>query len=162
MPYSVNHTVFHRDPAVLPSADNARASWNYRLPSCEARPDKVLVSYDLTRLQRLNPLDGKRYLVSLGESELIADDAVLERMVYEHPQYTPESVQAQQAITALSDNRIAYAGAYLGWGFHEDGALSGVRAAEKLGRHWAPVLPADGSGSYDDGERELAAAAEPA
>jgi predicted NAD/FAD-binding protein len=162
MPYSVNHTVFHRDPAVLPSADNARASWNYRLPSCEARPDKVLVSYDLTRLQRLNPLDGKRYLVSLGESELIADDAVLERMVYEHPQYTPESVQAQQAITALSDNRIAYAGAYLGWGFHEDGALSGVRAAEKLGRHWAQVLPADGSGSYDDGERELAAAAEPA
>jgi predicted NAD/FAD-binding protein len=161
MPYSVNHTVFHQDPAVLPSTENARASWNYRLPSCEARPDKVLVSYDLTRLQRLSPLDGKRYLVSLGESELIADDAVLERMVYEHPQYTPESVQAQQAIAALSDSRIAYAGAYLGWGFHEDGALSGVRAAAKLGRQWAPVLPADGPGSLDDGERELAAAAEP-
>ncbi|MCU1566083.1 MAG: amine oxidase [Pseudarthrobacter sp.] len=161
MPYSVNHTVFHRDPAVLPSADNARASWNYRLPSCEARPDKVLVSYDLTRLQRLSPLDGKRYLVSLGESELIADDAVLERMVYEHPQYTPESVQAQQAIAALSDNRIAYAGAYLGWGFHEDGALSGVRAAGKLGRQWAPVLPAEGPGSSGEDERELAAATEP-
>jgi predicted NAD/FAD-binding protein len=161
MPYSVNHTVFHRDPAVLPSADNAKASWNYRLPSCEARPDKVLVSYDLTRLQRLNPLDGKRYLVSLGESGLIAGDAVLERMVYEHPQYTPESVRAQQAIAALSDSRIAYAGAYLGWGFHEDGALSGVRAAGKLGRQWAPVLPADGPGSHDDGGRELAAAAEP-
>lgn len=161
MPYSVNHTVFHQDPAVLPSADNARASWNYRLPSCEARPDKVLVSYDLTRLQRLSPLDGKQYLVSLGESELIADDAVLERMVYEHPQYTPESVQAQQAIAALSDNRIAYAGAYLGWGFHEDGALSGVRAAGKLGRQWAPVLPADRPGSYGEDERELAAATEP-
>jgi predicted NAD/FAD-binding protein len=162
MPYSVNHTVFHRDPAVLPSADNAKASWNYRLPSCEARPDKVLVSYDLTRLQRLSPSDGKRYLVSLGESGLIADDAVLERMVYEHPQYTPESVQAQQAIAALSDSRIAYAGAYLGWGFHEDGALSGVRAAEKLGRQWAPVLPAEGPRSFDDGERELAAVAEQA
>ena len=55
MPYSVNHTVFHRDDSVLPSSGNARASWNYRLPSCDARPDKVLVSYDLTRLQRLNP-----------------------------------------------------------------------------------------------------------
>ncbi|SEQ59167.1 Predicted NAD/FAD-binding protein [Arthrobacter sp. OV608] len=162
MPYSVNHTVFHRDPAVLPSADNARASWNYRLPSCEARPDKVLVSYDLTRLQRLTPLDGKPYLASLGESELIADDAVLERMVYEHPQYTPESVQAQQAITALSDNRIAYAGAYLGWGFHEDGALSGVRAAESLGRSWPIALPADPFESLDGGERELLPAAEPA
>ncbi|MGK3648419.1 NAD(P)/FAD-dependent oxidoreductase [Pseudarthrobacter enclensis] len=162
MPYSVNHTVFHRDPAVLPAADNAKASWNYRLPSCDSRPDRVLVSYDLTRLQRLTPQDGRPYLVSLGESDLIADGSVLERMVYEHPQYTPESLKAQQAIAALADNRIAYAGAYLGWGFHEDGALSGVRAAEKLGRRWARVLPAGTAAATDDGERELAPAAEPA
>ena len=162
MPYSVNHTVFHRDPAVLPAAGNAKASWNYRLPSCEARPDKVLVSYDLTRLQRLSPADGMPYLVSLGESELIADDRVLERMVYEHPQYTPESLQAQQAIAGLSDNRIAYAGAYLGWGFHEDGALSGVRAAEALGRSWPVARAADVFASRDGGERKLLPAAEPA
>lgn len=155
MPYSVNHTVFHRDPAVLPAADNARASWNYRLPACDARPDKVLVSYDLTRLQRLHPVDGKPYLVSLGESELIAGTAVLERMVYEHPQYTPESLQAQQAIAALSNNRIAYAGAYLGWGFHQDGALSGVRAAEKLGRTWPEARADEPGNSSGEGEREL-------
>jgi predicted NAD/FAD-binding protein len=70
---------------------------------------------------------------------------VLERMVYEHPQYTPESLRAQQQIAALSDDRIAYAGAYLGWGFHEDGALSGVRAAASLGRTWdAPGVDAPG------------------
>ncbi|MCB5292099.1 NAD(P)/FAD-dependent oxidoreductase [Arthrobacter sp. SO3] len=136
MPYSVNHTVFHRDDAVLPSSDNAKASWNYRLPSCGARPDKVLVSYDMTRLQRLDPADGGRYIVSLGESELIADHTVLERMVYEHPQYTPESLLAQQRILELGDDRLAFAGAYHGWGFHEDGALSGVKAAERLGRSW--------------------------
>lgn len=150
MPYSVNHTVFHRDPAVLPAADNARASWNYRLPGCDARPDKVLVSYDLTRLQRLKPSDGRPYLVSLGESELIADDQVLERMVYEHPQYTPDSLRAQQRIAGLSDHRVAFAGAYLGWGFHEDGALSGVRAAATLGRSWTAPGTA--------GEPELVAA----
>ena len=77
-----------------------------------------------------------RYIVSLGESELIADNTVIERMVYEHPQYTPESLQAQQQILALGDDRLAFAGAYHGWGFHEDGALSGVRAAERLGRGW--------------------------
>jgi len=160
MPYSVNHTVFHRDPAVLPTAGNAKASWNYRLPSCGARPDKVLVSYDLTRLQRLDPADGRPYLVSLGESELIADEAVLERMVYEHPQYTPESLRAQQAIAGLSDGRIAYAGAYLGWGFHEDGALSGVRAAQSLGRSW-DAGDADPVESPNGGERELLSATEP-
>jgi uncharacterized protein len=158
MPYSVNRTVFHRDPAVLPAADNARASWNYRLPGCDARPDKVLVSYDLTRLQRLQPGDGRPYLVSLGESDLIHEDSVLERMVYEHPQYTPESVRAQQQIAALSDDRIAYAGAYLGWGFHEDGALAGVRAAASLGRAWeAPAVEAPETGT---GELELMAATE--
>ena len=136
MPYSVNHTVFHRDDAVLPASDNAKASWNYRLPSCDARPDRVLVSYDMTRLQRLEPADGKRYIVSLGESELIGDGTVLDQMVYEHPQYTPDSLRAQQQILTLGDGSLAFAGAYHGWGFHEDGALSGVRAAAKLGREW--------------------------
>ncbi|MDQ0756195.1 NAD(P)/FAD-dependent oxidoreductase [Arthrobacter sp. B3I4] len=139
MPYSVNHTVFHRDDAVLPASDNAKASWNYRLPSCDARPDRVLVSYDMTRLQRLEPADGKRYIVSLGESELIGDGTVLEQMVYEHPQYTPDSLRAQQQILGLGDGRLAFAGAYHGWGFHEDGALSGVRAAARLGREWEPA-----------------------
>jgi predicted NAD/FAD-binding protein len=139
MPYSVNQTVFHRDQAVLPASPNAQASWNYRLPSCDARPDKVLVSYDMTRLQRLEPADGGRYIVSLGESELIDDAAVLDRMVYEHPQYTPESLQAQQRILGLGDERLAFAGAYHGWGFHEDGALSGLKAAARLGRDWEPV-----------------------
>jgi predicted NAD/FAD-binding protein len=136
MPYSVNQTLFHRDEAVLPRSENAQASWNYRLPSCDARPDKVLVSYDMTRLQRLQPADGGRYIVSLGESELIADGTVLDRMVYEHPQYTPDSLRAQQQILALGDGRLAFAGAYHGWGFHEDGALSGVKAAARLGRDW--------------------------
>ncbi|SDL15724.1 NAD(P)/FAD-dependent oxidoreductase [Arthrobacter sp. ok362] len=139
MPYSVNQTIFHRDEAVLPASPNAQTSWNYRLPSCDARPDKVLVSYDMTRLQRLEPADGGRYIVSLGESELVDDAAVLDRMVYEHPQYTPESLQAQQRILGLGDERLAFAGAYHGWGFHEDGALSGLKAAARLGRDWDPV-----------------------
>ncbi|MET3921683.1 FAD-dependent oxidoreductase [Arthrobacter sp. UYEF20] len=150
MPYSVNHTVFHRDAAVLPTSDNAKASWNYRLPSCDARPDKVLVSYDMTRLQRLEPADGRPYIVSLGESGLIAGGTVLDRMVYEHPQYTPESLRAQQQILELGDSRLAFAGAYHGWGFHEDGALSGVRAAARLGRDW--------DASSDDTAAETAAA----
>ncbi|MCU1530649.1 MAG: FAD-dependent oxidoreductase [Arthrobacter sp.] len=149
MPYSVNQTVFHRDDSVLPSSPNARASWNYRLPSCDARPDKVLVSYDMTRLQRLEPADGRRYIVSLGESELIEDGTVLERMVYEHPQYTPASLKAQQQILELGGSSLAFAGAYHGWGFHEDGALSGVRAAARLGRGWDEAAANLGTVSLD-------------
>lgn len=149
MPYSVNQTVFHRDPAVLPASANAQASWNYRLPSCDARPDKVLVSYDMTRLQRLEPVDGGRYIVSLGESDLIDAATVLDRMVYEHPQYTPESLRAQERIHGLGDERVAFAGAYHGWGFHEDGALSGLKAAARLGRDWDQLPVSIGAVAVD-------------
>lgn len=144
MPYSTNQIKFHRDPAVLPRTEAARASWNYRLPSCAAKPDRVLVSYDLTRLQRLSPDDRGSYIVSLGESELIEPGTVLQELVYKHPQYTPESVTAQGRLGELGDGRLAFAGAYHGWGFHEDGAASGVRAAALLGRDWeAPEPQAD-------------------
>ncbi|WP_026552067.1 FAD-dependent oxidoreductase [Arthrobacter sp. H20] len=136
MPYTTNHTLFHTDESVLPRADAARSSWNYRLPSCEASPDRVLVTYDLTRLQRLERRTDHRFLVSLGEGDEIAPAAVLRSMTYEHPQYTPSSLAAQRRLAELGDSRIAFAGAYHGWGFHEDGALSGLRAAERLGGSW--------------------------
>jgi predicted NAD/FAD-binding protein len=50
--------------------------------------------------------------------------------------YTPESVAAQRLLPSLSGPVLAYAGAYHGWGFHEDGCASGVRAAAALGVGW--------------------------
>jgi uncharacterized protein len=57
-------------------------------------------------------------------------------MHYSHPVYTADSVAAQAMLPRLNDGRIAFAGAYHGWGFHEDGCLSGVRAAASLGVEW--------------------------
>ncbi|WP_328396736.1 NAD(P)/FAD-dependent oxidoreductase [Nocardia sp. NBC_00416] len=136
MPYSVNRTVLHTDAAVLPTAPRARASWNYRLPGCDATPDRVLVSYDLTRLHRLAGAAERRFVVTLGDEDAVDPGTVLDRMVYEHPQYTPESVAAQRRLGEIGCARVAFAGAYHGWGFHEDGALSGLRAAERLGARW--------------------------
>ena len=57
-------------------------------------------------------------------------------MVYEHPVYTPASVAAQARLPELDDDRVVFAGAYHGWGFHEDGARSGRAAAHRLGSTW--------------------------
>ncbi|RMI27786.1 NAD(P)/FAD-dependent oxidoreductase [Nocardia stercoris] len=135
MPYSVNRAVLHTDESALPRAERARASWNYRLPACAAAPAQVPVTYDLTRLQGL---PGRRLLLTLNDDIAIPAAAVLDRMTYSHPRYTPESVAAQRRLRYLGDARLAFAGAYHGWGFHEDGALSGLRAAERLGARWAP------------------------
>jgi predicted NAD/FAD-binding protein len=132
--YTRNTTVLHDDDAVLPSAARAGASWNVRIASCSADEDAVLVSYDMNRLQRLPTTD--RYVVSLNADHRVSADRVLARMDYEHPLYTTTSVAAQQRLPEISRERTAFAGAYHGWGFHEDGALSGVRAAQALGVTW--------------------------
>jgi predicted NAD/FAD-binding protein len=109
---SRNETLLHTDAALLPRAQDARASWNYRMTACEQGDDPVVVSY------------------------WIAPESVLRRIVYEHPLYTPESVAAQRRLPELNSGRTAFAGAWQGWGFHEDGCASGVRAAESFGVSW--------------------------
>lgn len=132
--YSRNETLLHTDASLLPTARRARASWNYLMPSCTAPARKVRVSYHMNRLQRLDA--AADYLVTLNASEAVDPDRVLARMVYEHPLYTPESVAAQQRLPELNTSVTAYAGAYHGWGFHEDGCRSGVAAAAALGVRW--------------------------
>jgi predicted NAD/FAD-binding protein len=99
-------------------------------PDC----DDVLVTYDVTRLMRLT--GRRRFLVTLGGRGRVDPMTVLAEMIYDHPLYTPESVAAQGRLPELNDDKIVYAGAYHGWGFHEDGAASGLRAAERLGATW--------------------------
>jgi predicted NAD/FAD-binding protein len=130
----VNHTLLHDDTRVLPRAPRARASWNYLMRSCEANVGSVEVSYDLNRLQRLDTTDA--FLVTLNDPRSIPAGNVIERMTYRHPIFTPESVAAQRRLPDLNDGVIAFAGAYAGWGFHEDGCRAGVLAAESLGVTW--------------------------
>ena len=142
IPYSANTALLHTDASLLPDAAGARSSWNFRRPLEET--GAVTVTYDLTRLQRL-PTD-THYLVTLGGEDLVDPATVIDRMEYEHPLYTPASVAAQARLPEIDTDRVAFAGAYHGWGFHEDGARSGLAAATRLGLPWvrpekAPVRP---------------------
>ena len=131
IPYSINHAQLHTDTSVLPRRARARASWNYLVTP---NTDDVLVTYDISRLMRLS--GPRRFLVTLGGRERIDPASVISEMRYRHPLYTPESVAAQRLLPTLNDDRVVFAGAYHGWGFHEDGAASGLRAAQRLGAHW--------------------------
>ncbi len=140
MPYSANVAQLHTDESVLPRNRGARASWNYLRRPAGTESGRVLVSYDMTRLQRLDEtgpmVTDRRFIVTLGGEDLVDQRTVIATMHYEHPLYTPESIAAQRLLPTINTSRIAFAGAYHGWGFHEDGALSGLRAAEHLGGSW--------------------------
>lgn len=131
IPYSTNRAQLHTDSSVLPERRRARASWNYLVTPGN---DCVVVSYDITRLMRID--SKRRYLVTLGGHDRVRPESVIAEMTYSHPLYTPQSVAAQRLLPTLDDDRMVFAGAYHGWGFHEDGAASGLRAARRLGAEW--------------------------
>ncbi len=132
--YSRNETVLHTDSSALPTNRGARASWNYRMSSCTSSAGSAAVTYWMNRLHGLaSPPD---YLVTLNASEPIDPAAVLATMDYEHPIYTPQAVAAQSRLAGLATETTVYAGAYHGWGFHEDGCRSGVEAARHFGITW--------------------------
>jgi uncharacterized protein len=132
--YTANPAVLHTDATVLPPGRRVRSSWNYELASCAASAGQVQVSYYANRLQRLPA--GRDYVITLNPGRRVAAEHVLARMDYAHPVYTAASVAAQARLPELSDAVTGYAGAYHGWGFHEDGCRSGVAAARALGSTW--------------------------
>ena len=77
------------------------------------------------------------FVVTLNRCAAIDPDKVLSRMQYHHPLYSHASVAAQARKPEIQGRRRTwFAGAYWGWGFHEDGMRSAVEVAAALGVHW--------------------------
>lgn len=130
---TTNETVLHTDAGILPSAARARASWNYRIDGDASKPPTV--TYDLNRLQGLR--SATQYCVTLNPRQSIANERVIARFTYRHPQMTAAAVRAQASWRLLSGvNRTHYCGAYWRYGFHEDGLMSALRVAADCDVTW--------------------------
>jgi predicted NAD/FAD-binding protein len=122
--YSANYTVLHRDVSFLPPNRRAWASWNYIREADAADEDPVSLTYDMTRLQRLQT--SEQYCVTLNPKKTISAENVIRGIQYSHPVYTFEAIATQAVLARLNGQRNTYfCGSYFGYGFHEDA----VRAA---------------------------------
>ncbi|MBE0564534.1 MAG: FAD-dependent oxidoreductase [Krumholzibacteria bacterium] len=134
-PYAANETVLHSDTRIMPRRRLAWASWNYHRSAGGDRA--VTVTYDQNRLQRLR--SRRRWLVTLNRTADLDPALVHARLTYEHPQYDARAVRLQGAVDELNGtNRTWYCGAYWGYGFHEDGVVSGLRVARAFGEELEP------------------------
>jgi uncharacterized protein len=132
---TLNRTVLHTDASLLPARPSARASWNYQVADCRAPSLLPTVTYYLNKLQALS--EAEHYCVTLNRTDSIDEDRVIRRFEYSHPVYTFEALAAQARLPALNGRRRTwFCGAYHGFGFHEDGLASGLRAAGELGAPW--------------------------
>jgi predicted NAD/FAD-binding protein len=137
MPYQSNETVLHTDARLLPTRRKAWAAWNAWLPRNPDEP--CTVSYCMSLLQGIN--SPEPFVVTLNRSDAIDPEKVLARMQYHHPVYSRASVAAQGRKAEIQGRRHTwFAGAYWGWGFHEDGMRSAVEVAEGLDVRWSVGL----------------------
>jgi len=130
--YQPNHAVLHTDTAVLPQRRRAWAAWNYaRAPCAATESAQVCLHYLLNRLQPL-PVE-QPVLVSLNPQGPIDPAQVLGEYRYAHPVFDLAALRAQARVPAMQGQRHTFfAGAWMGYGFHEDGLKAGLQAARAL------------------------------
>ncbi len=126
-----NEAVLHWDERLLPARPGDRSAWNYASASCGGSPALPTVTYSMNRLQALDA--DREWCVTLNRTAEIDPAKIVQVIRYDHPQMTFAALDAQQQIRRLDVDRLAFAGAWQAYGFHEDGIRSGVAAAESLG-----------------------------
>ncbi len=134
--YQLNETVLHTDTALLPRNRKAWAAWNAFVP--RSNQQQCTVSYCMNLLQNLT--EAPPVIVTLNRTAAIAPGKVLRRMRYHHPVYSHRSLRAQARRHEIQGRRGTwFAGAYWGWGFHEDGLRSAVEVCSALGESLSPA-----------------------
>lgn len=128
IPYQRNAVTLHTDASILPKKKKAWAAWNYHRDS-EAH---LGVTYWMNRLQSLDAT--KQWCVTLNRDSRIAAGEVSQRFVYEHPIYTQAALDAHARQDGIQGReRTFFAGAWLGYGFHEDGVKSALAITRRFG-----------------------------
>jgi predicted NAD/FAD-binding protein len=130
--YHPNRAVLHTDASVMPQSPKAWAAWNYeRAVDVQDEQRHVCLHYWLNRLQPL-PF-ARQVFVSLNPIRPIRSDCILQEIDYEHPVFDLAAIEAQRRVKQLQgQSRTWFAGAWMGYGFHEDG----LRAAQGVVHAW--------------------------
>jgi predicted NAD/FAD-binding protein len=129
---SANRTIVHTDDRLMPEARQAWASWNVVARSSDSA---ATVTYWMNRLQSLTTKTN--IFVSLNPDLAPRPQTVLAEIGYAHPIYDSAAISAQERLGSIQGPLVAFAGAWTGYGFHEDGLRSGLAVA-KL---WGGIAP---------------------
>ncbi len=128
-PFQENLAVLHTDERFMPRAKRAWSAWNHHVPKDPSL--SVAVTYDMNALQGFADAPC-RFLVTLNPHRPIQGET-LKSQIYHHPLFTPESPAAQRRHGEINGtNHLYFAGAYWGYGFHEDGVRSALAAVKPL------------------------------
>ncbi|KAI8911727.1 hypothetical protein EDD86DRAFT_188713 [Gorgonomyces haynaldii] len=134
--FSKNRAVLHRDESLMPIRKACWSSWNYLTTTKMAsKSNSLCLTYWSNCVQPY--IDAEEFgniFVTMNPLWEPKKETVLGEYHYEHPIYTPDTIAAQERLNIIQNkNRTSFAGAWTNYGFHEDGATSGLLAAVSLG-----------------------------
>jgi predicted NAD/FAD-binding protein len=130
--YQPNRAVLHTDASVLPQRQMAWAAWNYeRAQDTQRESARVCLHYLINRLQ---PVPwAQPVVVSLNPVREIGRKHIMGEFEYAHPVFDLAAIRAQANMPQLQGQRHTYfCGAWMGYGFHEDGLKAGLGVARQL------------------------------
>jgi predicted NAD/FAD-binding protein len=130
---SENRVVLHSDETHMPKMKRVWSSWNFITDNITSSMKKPIeVTYWMNKLQNINSKN--QYFVSLNPSKKIEPNLSYYETSYSHPIYDSNTLNAQTKLNAIQGNNgLYFAGAKMGFGFHEDGLNSGLKVAKLLG-----------------------------
>ncbi len=133
--FTANRAVLHTDPSFMPRRKRLWSAWNYLRG--EQGEDNLSLTYWMNRLQ---PLPTKTDIfVTLNPHREFAEGSVQYSVDYDHPMFDGPAIAAQSEVWQIQGARRSwFAGAWLGYGFHEDGLQSGLEVAERIGQIGRP------------------------
>ncbi|MDX1957271.1 MAG: FAD-dependent oxidoreductase [Leptospiraceae bacterium] len=130
--YESNVATLHTDDSIMPKKKLAWSAWNYRV---EQKSNGTWLDSNL--IYWMNALQGvskkRNYFVSINDSGNLDPTKIILKVRYEHPLYTPESIQAQNELQRLNtSSNLFFCGSYFKYGFHEDAFTSGLNLARTI------------------------------
>ena len=157
--YTTNRAVLHSDKSFMPKRRHLWSAWNY-LRGSEGEKGLSLTYW----MNKLQPLPTTQNLfVTLNPHREIDPKSVSYEVDYEHPLFDQKAIATQPLLHQIQGvNRTWFAGAWMGYGFHEDGLQSGLEVAERIGPVQRPWQVTEQRGriahNWVEGDRELRAA----
>ncbi|PSN68996.1 FAD/NAD(P)-binding domain-containing protein [Corynespora cassiicola Philippines] len=138
-----NTAYLHSDLSLMPQRRVAWAAWNYLTTSQDpSKPmgsasgdlQTVCLTYNMNILQELPTEKFGDVLVTLNPEKPPSPSLTQATYQYRHPLYNSRMIAAQENLERIQGKRgVWYAGAWTGYGFHEDGFSSGMRVGLRLG-----------------------------
>ena len=127
--YQPNRAILHTDTRCLPTLEKAWSAWNYE--TAGTPEPRVCVHYLLNKLQPL-PFQ-QSVIVTLNPVSRIEPEKIIAEFNYAHPIFDKAAIAAQYALPSIQGKRNTwFAGAWTGYGFHEDGHKSGLQVARSI------------------------------